>query len=323
MQQGYGAMRQATLATARFDRYNKPTRRALFLAEMDRVVPWRQLCALIEPVYPKPGKGRSPVGLERMLRIYLLQQWFNLSDPGAEEALYDSLAMRRFAGVDLGREPVPDETTICKFRHLLERHDLGSALFKQVHEYLEQHGLKLSRGTIVDATIIHAPSSTKNAARARDPEMQQTKKGNQWYFGMKAHIGVDSRSKVIHAVVATAANVADATVLPDLLHGDETRVWGDQAYRGQREVIRKAAPNALDFTNRRYRHRGVVNETEKARNRTKSKVRAKVEHCFGVIKRVFGFSKVRYRGLDKNAHRLFVTCALANLFMVRNRLLRT
>ena len=313
-------MRQTTLATSGFDRYSKPTRRAVFLAEMDRVVPWKQLCALIDPFYPKPGKGRSPVGLERMLRIYFLQQWFNLSDPGAEEALYDSLAMRRFAGIDLGREPVPDETTICKFRHLLERHELGSALFEQVHAYLEQHGLKLSRGTIVDATIIHAPSSTKNAAKARDPEMHQTKKGNQWYFGMKAHIGVDSRSKVIHAVVATAANVADATVLSDLLHGDETRVWGDQAYRGQREVIRDAAPNALDFTNRRYRHRGVVNEAEKARNRTKSKVRAKVEHCFGVIKRVFGFAKVRYRGLDKNAHRLFVTCALANLFLVRDRL---
>ena len=313
-------MRQITLATSGFDRYSKPTRRAAFLAEMDRVVPWKQLCALIDPFYPKPGKGRSPVGLERMLRIYFLQQWFNLSDPGAEEALYDSLAMRRFAGIDLGREPVPDETTICKFRHLLERHELGSALFEQVHAYLEQHGLKLSRGTIVDATIIHAPSSTKNAAKARDPEMHQTKKGNQWYFGMKAHIGVDSRSKVIHAVVATAANVADATVLPDLLHGDETRVWGDQAYRGQREVIRDAAPNALDFTNRRYRRRGVVNEAEKARNRTKSKVRAKVEHCFGVIKRVFGFTKVRYRGLDKNAHRLFVTCALANLFLVRDRL---
>ena len=315
-------MRQATLATAGFERYSKPTRRAAFLAEMDRVVPWRALCALIEPVYPKPGKGRSPVGLERMLRIYFLQQWFNLSDPGAEEALYDSLTMRRFAGIDLGREPVPDETTLCKFRHLLERHELGSALFQQVHEHLKQHGLNLSRGTIVDATIIHAPSSTKNAAKARDPEMHQTKKGNQWYFGMKAHIGVDSRTKLIHSVVATAANVADATVLPDLLHGDETRVWGDQAYRGQRAVIREHAPNARDFINRRYRHRGVVNEAEKERNRTKSKVRAKVEHCFGVIKRVFGFAKVRYRGLDKNANRLFVTCALANLFVVRHRLLR-
>ena len=313
-------MRQTTLATSGFDRYGKPTRRAAFLAEMDRVVPSKQLCALIEPFCPKLGKGRSPVGLERMLCIYFPRQWFNQSDPGAKKALYDSLAVCRFEGIDLGREPVTDETTICKFRHLLERHALASTLFERVHAYLGQHGLKLSRGTIVDATIIHAPSSTKNAAKARAPEMHQTKKGNQWYFGMKAHIGVDSRSKVIHAVVATAANVADATVLPDLLHGDETRVWGDQAYRGQREVIRDAAPNALDFTNRRYRHRGVVNEAEKARNRSKSKVRAKVEHCFGVIKRVFGFAKVRYRGLDKNAHRLFVTCALANLFLVRDRL---
>jgi len=315
-------MRQVTLATVGFERYSKPTRRAAFLDEMNRVVPWRELCALIEPVYPKAGKGRVPVGLERMLRIYFLQQWFNLSDPGAEEALYDSLTMRQFAGIDLGREPVPDETTLCKFRHLLERHDLGAALFQCVHEHLEQHGLKLSAGTIVDASIIHAPSSTKNAAQARDPEMHQTKKGNQWYFGMKAHIGVDSRSKVIHSVVATAANVADATVLPDLLHGEETRVWGDQAYRGQRAVIRAHAPKARDFTNRRYRHRGAVNEVERARNRTKSKVRAKVEHCFGVIKRVFGFAKVRYRGLDKNANRLFVTCALSNLFVVRHRLLR-
>lgn len=316
-------MRQTTLAMAGFERYSKPTRRAAFLAEMDRVVPWQDLCALIEPVYPKPGKGRAPVGVERMLRIYFLQQWYNLSDPGAEEALYDSPTMRRFAGIDLGGEPVPDETTLCKFRHLLERHALGSALFERVHEHLNRHGLRLSTGTIVDASIIHAPSSTKNAAQARDPEMHQTKKGNQWYFGMKAHIGVDSRTKVIHAVVATAANVADARVLPDLLHGGETRVWGDQAYRGQRAVIRAHAPNAQDFINRRYRHRGVVDEAEKARNRTKSRVRAKVEHCFGVIKQVFGFTKVRYRGLDKNAHRLFVTCALANLFLTRHRLLHT
>ena len=316
-------MRQATLASATgFERYVKTTRRAAFLAEMEQVVPWRELCALIEPVYPKPGHGRPPVGLERMLRIYFLQQWFNLSDPAVEEALYESVAMRRFAGIDLGREPAPDETTVCKFRHLLEQHDLGRKLFEQVHEHLEARGLKVSKGTIVDATIISAPSSTKNAAKARDPEMHQTRKGQQWYFGMKAHVGVDSRTKLIHAVVATAANVHDATVLPDLLHGEETRVWGDQAYCGQRAVIREHAPNAKDFTNRRYRHRGVIDEAEKARNRTKSKVRAKVEHSLGVIKRVFGFAKVRYRGLDKNAHRLFVTSALANLFIVRHRLLR-
>ena len=313
-------MRQTTLATAGFDRYAKTTRRECFLAEMEAVVPWAEFCRLIEPFYPKAGNGRRPVGVERMLRIYFLQQWFDLSDPGAEEALYDSRAMRRFAGIDLGREPVPDETTLCNFRHLLERHDLGRRLFETVHEHMARRGIKVARGTIVDATIISAPSSTKNAAGARDPDMCQTRKGNQWYFGMKAHIGVDSATKVIHTVVATAANVADCTILPDLLHGHETRVWGDQAYRGQRQAIRQRAPAAKDFTNRRYRHRGVVNQVEKAKNRTKSRVRAKVEHPFLVIKRVFGFARVRYRGLEKNAHRLFVTCGLANLFMLRHRL---
>ena len=315
-------MKQMTLATAGFERYGKTTRRAVFLAEMERVVPWSDLCALIEPVYPKPGNGRPPVGVDRMLRIYLLQQWFDLSDPAVEEALYDSAAMRRFVGIDLGCEPVPDETTVCRFRHLLEAHDLGRRLFEAVHLHLEANGMKVSKGTIVDATIINAPSSTKNADKARDPDMHQTKKGNQWYFGMKAHVGVDSRTKIIHSVVATAANVADCQVLPDLLHGEETRVWGDQAYRGQSEAIKTHAPKARDFTHRRYRHRGVVDEIERAKNRTKSRVRAKVEHAIGVIKRVFGFAKVRYRGLEKNAHRLFVTCALANLFMARHHLMR-
>jgi IS5 family transposase len=311
-----------TLSASGFDRYAKTTRRAAFLAEMERVVPWSELCALIEPFYPKAGNGRPPIGLERMLRIYFLQQWFNLSDPAVEEALYDSLAMRSFVGIDLGREPVPDETTACKFRHLLEKHEIGRQLFEQVHVHLEKQGIKVSRGTIVDATIISAPSSTKNAAGERDPDMHQTKKGKQWYFGMKAHIGVDSKTKIIHAVVATAANVADSTILPDLLHGEETRVWGDQAYKGKTDVIREHAPKALDFTNRRYRFKKRIDEVQRAKNRTKSKVRAKVEHVFGVIKGVFGFVKARYRGLDKNANRLFATCALANLFMVRLHLMR-
>ena len=314
-------MRQATLATAGFERYAKTTRRAAFLDEMERVVPWPALCRRIAPFYPKPGTGRPPIGVERMLRIYLLQQWFNLSDPGVEEALYNSPAMRRFVGIDLGREPVPDETTMCRFRHLLEAHDLGRRLFEEVQRHLAENGLKVSTGTIVDATIISAPSSTKNADKARDPEMRQTRKGNQWYFGMKAHFGVDSRSKLIHAVAATPANVADSRVLPELLHGRETRVWADQAYRGQRAVIRQCAPRARDFVNRRYRHR-VVDEVERAKNRTKSKVRAKVEHPIGVIKRVFGFAKVRYRGLKKNLHRLLVTAALANLYTARRQLLR-
>ena len=315
-------MRQATLATAGFERYAKTTRRAAFLAEMESVVPWPALCGLIEPFYPKPGNGRPPIGVERMLRIYFLQQWFNLSDPAVEEALYDSLAMRRFVGIDLGREPVPDETTMCRFRHLLEAHDLGRRLFAQVQRHLATKGLKVATGTIVDATIISAPASTKNAHKARDPEMHQTKKGNQWYFGMKAHFGVDSRSKLIHSVAATPANVADSRMLPELLHGNETRVWGDQAYRGQRAVIRRCAPRARDFVNRRYRHRGVVDAVERAKNRSKSRVRAKVEHPIGVIKRIFGFAKVRYRGLKKNLHRLLVTAALANLYTARRQLLR-
>jgi len=315
-------MKQLTFSATGFERYGKTTRRAAFLSEMERVVPWADMCGLIAPCYPKPGNGRPPYGLERMLRIYFLQQWFNLSDPGVEEALYDSAVMRDFAGIDLGREAAPDETTICRFRHLLEAHDLGRRLFEEAHRHLEANGLKVSTGTIVDATIIHAPSSTKNASKTRDPEMHQTRKGNQWYFGMKAHIGVDSKTKIIHSAAATAANVADCRLLPDLLHGEETRVWGDQAYRGQRNVIVEHAPGAQDFTNRRYRQKGVVNENERAKNRTKSKVRAKVEHAFFVIKQVFGFARVRYRGLDKNAHRLFVTCALANLYMARRHLLR-
>ena len=218
-------MHQQTFAEVPFEHYRKSTRRERFLDEMNRVVPWAELVTVIEPVYPKAdGPGRPPVGIERMLRLHCLQQWFNLSDPAVEEALYDSRAMRQFVGIDLGREPVPDETTICKFRHLLEAHELGKQLFARIGEYLTQQGLQVSRGTIVDATIISAPSSTKNRQKERDPEMHQTKKGNQWYFGMKAHIGVDSRTKLIHSVAATAANVHDSQVLPQLLHGQETRV---------------------------------------------------------------------------------------------------
>jgi IS5 family transposase len=256
-----------------------------------------------------------------MLRLHCLQQWFNLSDPAVEEALYDSRAMRQFVGIDLGREPVPDETTICKFRHLLEAHQIGEQLFARIGEYLAKHGLQVSRGTLVDATIIHAPSSTKNRQKERDPEMHQTKKGNQWYFGMKAHIGVDSQTKLIHSVAATAANVHDSQVLPELLHGQETRVWGDAAYSGQREVIRQYAPRAQNFVQTKaHRHRSL-SETERARNRTKSQIRAKVEHAFLVIKRIFGWAKVRYRGLAKNTHWLQISCGLANLYVARRRLL--
>jgi IS5 family transposase len=315
---------QSTLAMMTgFERYTKKTRRAIFLEEMEQVVPWRELCVLVEPHYPKPGNGRPPVGVERMLRIYFLQQWFNLSDPAVEEALYDSAVMRQFVGIDLGQEPVPDETTACKFRHLLEEHQLGEQILGTVNLHLQAQGVRITTGTIVDATILHAPSSTKNREQQRDPEMHQTKKGNQWYFGMKAHVGVDSKSKIIHTAVATAANVADATVLPDLLHGEETRVWGDQAYKGQSHVIKVCAPGAQDHTHRRYRYKNGIDEQERAKNRSKSSVRSKVEHVFQVMKLKFGFVKLRYRGLKKNAHRLFVTCALVNLFLSRRKLLLT
>lgn len=315
-------MSQQTLSG--FEKYGKTARRAQFLAEMDRVVPWAEIAAAIEPHYPKPGAegGRPAIALEKMLRIYFLQAWFNLSDPAVEEALYDSASMRSFVGIDLGVEPAPDETTVCKFRHRLEKHGLGKTIFKAVNTYLKENGLKVSTGTIVDATIISAPSSTKNSSGERDPEMHQTAKGKQWYFGMKAHIGIDSKTKMIHTVLASAANVHDRDALPHLLHGKERRVYGDQGYQGQGAVIRRRARHAKDFTNRRYRCHGRVDEIEKARNRTKSQVRAKVEHVIGVIKRVFGFQKVRYRGLAKNLHRLEVTAALANLFMARRRLLR-
>jgi IS5 family transposase len=315
-------MQQQTFAEVTFEQYRKPTRREQFLNEMNRVVPWAELVAVIEPVYPKAeGPGRPPVGIERMLRLHCLQQWFNLSGPAVEEALYDSRAMRQFVGIDLGREPVPDETTICKFRHLLEAHRVGEQLFTRIGAYLATQGLTVSRGTIVDATIINAPSSTKNRTKERDLEMHQTRKGNQWYFGMKAHIGVDSRTTLIHSVAATAANVHDSQVLPKLLHGQETRAWGDAAYSGQRDVIQQYAPDAKSFIQAKAHRNRPLSEAERARNRIKARVRAKVEHAFLVIKRIFGWAKVRYRGLAKNTHWLQISCGLANLYVARRRLL--
>jgi IS5 family transposase len=261
------------------------------------------------------------VGLERMLRMHCLQLWFDLSDPAVEEALYESSSMRSFVGIDLGREPVPDETTVMRFRHLLEQHQLGARIFEEVGRVLHTRGLRLSKGTIVDATIIAAPSSTKNAEGQRDPQMHQTKKGNEWHFGMKAHIGVDSQTKVIHSVVVTPANTADCKVLGQLLHGQETRVYGDQAYKSQGAVIRAKAPKARDFTNRQCKWKHYIDQAIKAKNRNKSRIRSRVEHAIGVIKRVFGFAKVRYRGLAKNGNRVFVTAALANIFLLRYSLL--
>lgn len=317
-------MKQLTLAMAAdqtFENYRKPTRRDAFLQDMDQIVPWSALCAVIEPHYPKPGNGRPPIGLERMLRIHFIQHWFNLADMACEEALYDSASLRRFVGIDLGAEPVPDSTTITKFRKLLNDHKLGESLFAQVGKELQERGFKLSTGTIVDATIIAAPSSTKNADKARDPEMHQTKKGQQWYFGMKLHIGVDSQTGLAHSAVVTPANTHDKHPLPDLLHGNEQRVYGDSAYASQKELIAGKAPKAKDFTNQRSRYAGRVDDAVRAKNRNKSKIRARVEHVFGVVKRLWGFTKVRYRGLEKNATRAFTVLALANIYLGRQRLL--
>jgi IS5 family transposase len=314
-------MGQITLASqVIFEQHGRKGKRELFLDQMEQVVPWSSLLALVEPHYPKAGNGRQPVGLAIMLRTYFLQQWFNLSDPGMEEAFYDSLALRRFAGVDLGVAAAPDETTILRFRHLLEKHELCGSILDAVNLYLESKGIRISTGTIVDATIINAPSSTKNSTGKRDPEMHQTKKGNQWYFGAKAHIGVDSKETVVHSVATSAASVADKHMLPDLLHGAEKKVWGDAGYQGQTDAIHEAAPAAQDMTSRRTKFKNYVDEEAKRKNTTKARIRSKVEHPFRILKRVFGFTKVRYRGLRKNHAWLCAAFALVNLYQHRNRL---
>jgi len=318
-------MKQQTLAMAAdqtFENHRKPTRREEFLKTMEAIVPWSALCEVIEPHYPKVGNGRPPIGLERMLRIHFIQHWFNLADLSCEEALYDSASLRRFVGIDLGREPVPDATTMLEFRKLLNENKLGEALFAKVGRELQARGFKVNTGPIVDATIIGAPSSTKNADKARDPEMHQTRKGQQWYFGINLHIGVDSRSGLAHSAVVRAANVHDKHPLPDLLHGNEQRVYGDSAYASQKSLIAGKAPNAKDFTNQRTRRAGgIVDDVARGKNRNKSKIRARVEHVFGVVKRLWGFGKVRYRGLQKNATRAFTALALANIYLGRQKLL--
>jgi IS5 family transposase len=314
-------MRQTTFANqSSFEKYGRKSRREEFLSVMEAVVPWRELEALIEPHYPKAGSGRQPVGLSIMLRVYFLQQWFNLSDPGAEDALYESPVLRHFAGVDLGRAAAPDETTILRFRRMLETHELCGQILDTVNQYLASKGLRIATGTIVDATIIAAPSSTKNEKKERDPSMHQTKKGNQWHFGAKAHIGVDSKQGIVHSVCTSAASVSDVHMLPDLLHGDEKKVWGDAGYQGQTEAIHAAAPKAQDMTSRRARYKDGVDEVERRKNRTKARVRSKVEWPFRILKRVFGYTKVRYRGLKKNHEWLLAAFALVNVYQHRKRL---
>ena len=309
-------MKQMTLATVTgFEKHGRTTRKAEFLARMDSLMPWAEFCALIEPHYPKAGNGRPPVGVERMLRMYCVANWFNLSDEGCEDALYDVAVFRDFCRFDFGHERAPDSTTLLNFRHLMEEHNLGAALFAKVGELLLANGMKLSGGTIVDATLIAAPPSVKNEDKQRDPEMHQVKKGNQWHFGMKLHIGADSQTGLVHSASVTAANVHDGDEVPNLLHGEETRFYGDSAYRGkaQRERLKQLAPTAKDFTNKRaYRNRPLT-EADLETNRRKSSVRAKVEHPFLTLKRLWGFTKVRYRGLAKNANRAFAMLAMINL----------
>ena len=263
-------MKQLTLAATRgFEKHGRATRKAEFLARMERLIPWAEFCAVIEPHYPKAGNGRPPVGLERMLRMYCITNWFNLSDVACEDALYDVPVFREFCQIDLGRERVPDATTLMNFRHLLEAHHLGAALFAKVGELLMANGMKLSGGTIVDATLIAASPSTKDQDKSRDPEMHQTKKGNDWHFGMKLHIGADSKTGLVHRASVTAANVHDSHEVPNLLHGRETRFYGDSAYRGkaQREQLRKLAPKAKDFTHKRAYKNRPLTEADKATNR--------------------------------------------------------
>jgi len=311
---------QRTFASLAWNGKGKVTRRERFLAEMDAVIPWSRLVRLIEPHYPKAGQGRQPLGLEKMLRIYFLQQWFNLSDPQAEEAIYDSESMRRFARVELGDEVVPDESTILRFRHLLEQHGLTHGIFDAVADLLEARRLLLRSGTIVDATIIAAPSSTKNASASRDPEMKQTRKGRNWHFGMKLHIGADKRG-IVHTVRATAASVADITQLPDLLHGQEREVFGDQAYWKEDDREFLEAWGMRYRINRRPTSKRPLSARWRMINRARSRTRARGEHAFRIVKQLWGFAKVRYRGLAKNLARAQTMFALANLYQVRRQLL--
>ncbi|MDR1075437.1 MAG: IS5 family transposase [Xanthomonadaceae bacterium] len=318
-------MTQLSFSDAEHAGKRKRTRREVFLEEMERVVPWPALLALIEPPYPKAGRGRHPYALATMLRIHLLQQWYALSDPAMEEALYEIASMRQFAGLSL-LEAIPDETMILNFRHLLERHHLAERLFEAVNRYLHGQGLLLRQGTIVDATIINAPSSTKNSAGTRDPEMRSTKKGQQWFFGMKAHIGVDRDSGFVHTVVATAANVADVTQATRLLHGGEEEVYADAGYSGaDRHAEVKGKRLAWHIAGRRSRIKalsaGELRHISEFIEHLIAKVHARVEHPFRVIKRQFGYMKVRYRGLAKNAGQLNILFALSNLWMARKRLL--
>jgi IS5 family transposase len=315
-------MDQLSFASHEFAAKKKHTKRDRFLSEMASVVPWSKLEAVIKSHYPKAGLrgGRRPVPLSVMLRIYCLQQWYNLSDPGAEEALYDIQSMRAFCGLELGHDAIPDETTILNFRHLLERHDLTKAVFEAVAEHLEARGEMLRGGTIVDATLIAASPSTKNKAERRDPEMTSSKKGNQWYFGMKAHVGVDAKSGLVHTAGVTTGKVHDAKVMDRLIREDDAAVYGDKGYTNDEKKRSAEAAGVLWAVKEKAKPGRALTKRQRARNRRFGKIRAKVEHVFRVLKCQFGYRKVRYRGIQKNGTQVFALLALANLYLARGRL---
>ncbi len=315
-------MKQTSFASITYQSKKRQTRREKFLAEMDQVVPWAELVALIEPHYPKAGRrGRQPMPLGSMLRIYFMQQWYAMSDPAMEDALYEIESMRRFAELELVEDDIPDETTILKFRRLLEKHALTQQMLNAINDKLEQRGALLKGGTMVDATIVHASPSTKNRERTRDPEMHQTRKGSQWYFGMKVHVGADANSGSVHTVSVTPANASDISQLPALLREDDRAVFGDAAYvdKGFKQAARKAGVYwgvALKAQPKRHLGSG-----QRRRNRKMSSIRSRVEHVFRVMKRQFGYTRVRYRGLAKNATQVFALIGLTNLYRARRRLL--
>ena len=310
-------MKQNSFADLAYDHKKKKTRKERFLGEMDAILPWKLLLKPIQKRYPKFGNGRPPIAPEIMLRIYFMQQWYGLSDPAMEDSLYDIESMRRFSRINL--DTVPDETTICKFRHFLEDNNLTKKLFQETEKYLSARGLILSEGTIVDASIIEAPSSTKNSKKQRDPDMKQTKKGNAWHFGMKAHIGTDTQGRV-HSIVVTDAATHDSVVMDELLHGEESIVYGDKAYANKEKKAAFESNGGQWRINRKANRGRKLNCADRSFNRKSNKVRAKVEHAFGVVKNLWGYRKVRYHGLEKNAAQVFTLFALANLYMARREL---
>jgi IS5 family transposase len=316
-------MNSPSFARLIYDSKKKRTRREIFLQEMDKVIPWGELIQIIEKYYPKAGNGRKPMPLEMMLRIYFMQQWYALSDPAMEDALYDIESMRRFAGIDMGVDVVPDETTILHFRHLLEKHELSRKIFEKTRWYLTEKGLLLREGTIVDATIINVPSSTKNRDNTRDKEMKQTKKGNQWYFGMKAHVGTDSNKGLAHSIVVTDAGVHDSQVMDELLHGEEGAVYGDKAYVSEEKKQRYEGKGIKWCVKRKARRGHQLTEEDEEYNHQQGRIRAKGEHIFLVVKHLWHYTKVRYKGLFKNEAQVFSLFALANLYLVRHDLLAT